>query len=151
MSATKTKKATTETGAKKEFTLKEVFPMWKRAGKEGKQPYFTGKYNGADLRGFYNTKKANPKEPDIRIYKLDGNKKLEKDPILSLWANVTQNKRYLSGKLGDQRVVGFINLTANEENKRPYFTIYFSDDQGVKKEDPKPKYEEVDPMDELPF
>lgn len=117
-------------------TLIEKFAMWKQTSKEGKS-YFTGKDSGVDLRGFYNTKKKNPKEPDVRIYKVDDEGKLDKEVFLSLWCNATEKgKKYLTGKLAGERVVAFINEKATKENKQPYFTVYLSDEP-VKQEEMK--------------
>ena len=119
----------TKTATKKEFNLTQVFAMWKRTSKDGKTTFFTGKdVDGREIRGFYNTDKQNPKEPDIRIYHLQENGKLEKDVYVSLWCNAKDNgKKYLSGKIDGLRVVGFINAKSTAENKQPYFSVYWSD------------------------
>lgn len=147
MAKTQTKKVE----EKKEFTLEQVFAMWKETSKKGAS-YFTGKCDKGYIKGFYNTNKQNPKEPDIRIYLTNDKGDLEKDVYLSLWCNTTDNgKKYLTGKLGDKRVVGFINAKANEENKQPYFTVYYSDDkkpEKVTKE--RPQMEEIKD-EKLPF
>ena len=157
--------------AKKEFTMEQAFALWRAKSAKG-AAYFTGKYDGSFIRGFYNTKKQNPKEPDIRIYRIDAEGNMEKDEFLSLWCNVSEGgKKYLTGKLDGRRVVGFINSKANDENKMPYVTVYWSDDQqqgetpakqseapakknetpakkgGSKKEETK----EVETDDDLPF
>lgn len=123
---------------KKESKLQEVFAMWKETSKEGKT-YFTGKVDGTQVRGFYNRNKKNPNEPDIRIYELDGEGELAKEEKLCLWCNATEKgTKYLNGKLDGKRVVGFINEKATKENKQPYFTVYFSEDQeSTKKETEK--------------
>lgn len=125
----------TATATKKEFTLTQVFAMWKRTSKNGKTTFFTGKdIDGREIRGFYNTKKQNPKEPDIRIYHLTENGELEKEVYVSLWCNAKDNgKKYLSGKIDGARVVGFINTKASAENKQPYFSVYWSDTNDEKK------------------
>lgn len=161
--ATKTANAT-----KKEFTLKQVFAMWKRTSKNGKTTFFTGKdIDGREIRGFYNTKKQNPKEPDIRIYHLTESGELEKEVYVSLWCNAKDNgKKYLSGKIDGLRVVGFINAKATAENKQPYFSVYWSDTNEEKKpaesnskatknakteKKEEPKFEEIDTENDLPF
>lgn len=145
-------------------TLEQVFAMWKQTAKSGKS-YFTGKYKGDELRGFYNSNKKNPNEPDVKIYTVkDG--ELSKEPILVLWCNATDSgKKYLSGKIADSRVVGFINEKANAENKQPYFSVYYSEDkpneekpeekpeektEGKTKTKEKPQMEEIKDED-LPF
>lgn len=152
MSATKTTK---------EFAMKQVFALWKNTSKEGKT-YFSGKYGEIEVRGFYNGKKQNPKEPDLRIYAIDGNKNLSKDALVSLWCNVSKNdKKYLTGKLDGKKVIGFINAKANGENKMPYISLYWSEEQEQKEEAstketkkaPKKttKKEEPEVEDDLPF
>lgn len=144
--ATATKKET----AKKEFTLEQVFAMWKKTSKNG-NTYFSGKLGGEWLTGFYNTNKKNPKEPDIRIYKQED---MEHE-FVSLWCNATKNgKKILSGKLGDKKLVGFINAKASE--KQPYSSVYYSDDApkkaGTVKTDKDGFMDVPDSVaDELPF
>ena len=151
--ATKTK-ATKKTEVKKEFKLKQVFALWKSESKKG-NAYFTGKdENFRHLIGFYNTKKQNPKEPDLRVYVLGSNGELSEDPYVSLWCNASKNnKKYLSGKIDGKRVIGFINSKASE--KQPYISVYWSDEQNkpeAKKEEAKePEFEEISCDEELPF
>jgi len=141
MAKTQTKKVEQ---TKKEFTMEQVFAMWIEQSKKGGK-YFTGKCDKGYLKGFYNTNKQNPKEPDIRIYLTDEKGNLQKEEYLSLWCKLSKNnKKFLSGKLDGKWVVGFINEKATEENKQPYFSVYYSD---AMKEDKK---EEVK-QDELPF
>ena len=117
----------TTVATEQKSTLNELFAMWKQKSKAGKS-YFTGKDSGVQLKGFYNTKKENPKEPDLKIYKVDDNGELCKDVFLALWCNATESgKKYLSGKLKDERVVAFINEKATEDNKQPYLRVYLSD------------------------
>ena len=105
-----------------------------------------------------NKDKINLKEPDLRIYNVGEDGKL-KDEIIALWCNATKTgKKVLSGKILDQKVVGFINATATEENKRPYFTVYWSEEKEQAKEDPKKaksteKKQETkeEETDDLPF
>lgn len=116
---------TTET--KKEFKMEQAFALWKNTSKSGSE-YFTGSDGKTKLVAFYNGKKKNPKEPDLRVYAQDKDGKAEKDELVSLWVNVSKNgKKYLSGKLGEKRLVGFINENAKE--KQPYVSVYFSDEQ----------------------
>ena len=122
--------------------LTEVFAMWKMQSKEGKT-YFTGKNNGISIRGFFNTAKKNPNEPDLRIYETDAEGALVKEELMSLWCNATEKgKKYLSGKYNGKRVVGFINEKATKENKQPYFTLYYSDET----QNTNPKKEEKEPF-----
>ena len=122
---------------KNESSLKDVFALWKKESKNGKQ-YFTGSYNGVSLRGFYNTKKQNPNEPDIRIFELDGEGNLSKEEFLSMWCNVAQSgNKYLSGKLDGKWVVAFINTNATKENNQPYVRIYWSEEAQEQKKKPE--------------
>ena len=111
---------------KTEFTAKDIFALWKKTSKNG-NTYFTGKSKeGLNLRGFFNTNKKNPKEPDLRVYITD-NGGLAKEPIISMWCNVSKNgNKFLTGKLGDDKVVAFIRKTDND--KAPYLTAYLSED-----------------------
>ncbi len=121
-----------------------VFALWKKTSKDGK-PYFTGKTEGEDklfLTGFFNTNKKNPKEPDLRVYTQDQNHELSKEPYISMWCNVAKSgRKYLSGKIGDKRLVGFIN--DNADSKRPYVSVYYSEDVAADKVPEEPKSEGV--------
>ena len=145
----------TANAGKKEFKLEQVFAMWKRVGKGGKA-YFTGQHDGKHIIGFFNTAKQNPKEPDIRIYHENEKGDIEKEPFVSLWCNVKDNnKKYLSGKIDGKRVVGFINAKATDENKQPYFSVYWSDNAEETNNKTKGKKaeqkEQVQIDDDLPF
>ena len=140
--------------------MQEVCALWKQKSKDGKKTFFSGltadEESRLKLTGFYNTDKKNMKEPDLRIYVRDDEGNLSKDVYLALWCNASEKgKKYLSGKLGDRRVVGFINENGTE--KQPYISVYFSDEnpQEEKKSEEKPKEEpkfEKIPSDEhLPF
>lgn len=145
----------TATVKKTENKLEQVFAMWKHTSKK-KLVYFAGKTkDGQELRGFYNTDKKNLKEPDLRIYRVDGDGNLDKETFLSLWCNASDTgKKYLTGKLEEKRVVGFINEKADSKNKQPYLSIYWSDENGTKTEK-KPtkqaKKEEPETDSDLPF
>ena len=81
----------------KKFNLEQAFAMWRQEGKQG--PYFSGKAGNIKLLGFYNGKKKNPKEPDIRIYPCDADGNREKDAVCSLWLNTSKGgKEYLKGE-----------------------------------------------------
>lgn len=148
MSTKTTAKAKTTAEAKKEFKLESIFSMWKNLSKEGKV-YFSGEFAGKKLRGFYNANKKNPNEPDFRVYALDEKGNIEKEPLTALWSNVSKNnKRYLSGNLDGKRVIGFINQKSKENEKIPYFTLYWSDQQNTKEESKK---EEIPVNNDLPY
>lgn len=135
-----------KTVEKKEFKMVQVFALWKRKSKAGND-FFTGKdENGINLVGFFNTKKQNPKEPDLRVYVQGEDGKASKDEFISLWCNVSANgNKYLTGKLGEKRVVGFIRKNDNE--KAPYVSVYYSED---KPKEEAPKQETIENED-LPF
>ena len=145
----KTTKTTKTTETKKEFKLEQAFALWKQKSKDGKKTYLSAK----GLIGFYNTKKKNPKEPDLRVYGVNEKNDLTKEPVCSLWCNVSENtkKKYLTGTYEDKKVVGFIYEGDNE--KAPYLSVYFREDGNItdetktKKED----FEEVETDDDLPF
>lgn len=150
--ATKTTKNTATQETKKEFKLEQAFALWKRKSKDGKKTYLSGVGENKRFTGFYNTKKQNPKEPDLRIYEVSEDGKLSKEEVASLWCNVSENtkKKYLTGKYNDKKVVGFINDGKNE--KAPYLSVYYREeaDEQQKIEIPEThKEEETD--DDLPF
>ena len=130
---------------KVEFKMEQVCALWKQTSKSGNE-YFSGKLeHGTKVNGFYNTDKKNPKEPDLRIYPVGEDKKMAKEPVISMWVNVSKTKsKYLTGKLGEKRVVGFISKSENE--KAPYLNIYFS----TEKEDSQTVLEGTE-VDELPI
>lgn len=119
-----------------------VFALWKKTGKNGTH-YFSGKTEtGTFLTAFFNGQKKNPKEPDVRVYTQDKDHNLSKEEYVSLWVNVAKSgRKYLTGKIGDKRVVGFINDKA--EGNRPYVSVYWSEDDAQGKQPEQPKYEEV--------
>lgn len=118
---------------KREFNLKEFFVLWKYENKKKAITYYMGhitskEYEFSKLIAFQNSKKKNPKEPDLRIYLVDEKGKKDTEVFISLWMNATENgKEYFSGKMGDDRLVGFISK--NTENNRPAIRVYFSDDK----------------------
>ena len=148
-------KTTQKNITKKE--MEQVFALWKRKAKSGLK-YFTGACDIGEHKGmviaFYNQDKKNPKEPDLRIYeqvKKDG--KYERgEEICGLWVNVAKEskKKYLTGTLDGQRVVGFMYEGDNE--KAPYISVYLSDEdetkKGKKADKEETKQEEID-LDEL--
>lgn len=121
---------------KREFKLKEFFALWKHISKKNNTSYYMGHITSEDyefskLIAFRNSKKKNPKEPDLRIYLVDKEGNREDGIFVSLWINTTDNgKQYFSGKFNGHRLVGFIN--DNTENNRPAIRVYFSDDKNGK-------------------
>lgn len=169
MSTKTTKKVTAQVKeTKKEFNLEQAITLWIYKGKKGGK-YLSGKaqYDGFKVKGFFNKEKKNPKEPDIRIYISADNGDLSKEEYCSLWCNVSEasGKKYLSGKLGEDCVVGFFNDKAEIGGTIPYINVYFSEDEqdeqvkaGIKEptkttkktQKVEPEYQEVED-DELPF
>ena len=147
--------------ATKKTTMTEIGAMWKRKSKKG-TPYYSGKTNaGMELVAFYNTNKKDLKEPDLKVYTKDREGNTDKKEWLVLWCNSTKDgkKKYLSGKLGEKRVVGFFNPKATEENKQPYFHLYYSEDKpqdNTQQTQQQAKaaqthFEEIGTDDDLPF
>lgn len=140
---------------KKEYP-KELFTLWKKKTEKG-LTYFTGKTSGGqNIIAFYNVKKQNPNEPDMKIFlQVEKDEKLDK-PIASLWCNVSsKGNKYLTGSTNKTRITGFINTQYTEENNLPYLRIYLSDDLLSNSEETKERKEakaNVDAhIDDLPF
>ena len=108
--------------------LTEAFALWlhkSKADNEYLSGLTTAENGDVRLVGYFNTKKKNPKEPDIRVYSLnyEGNQDLE---VADLWENISkQETRYLSGTTNDkEKLVGFYG--DKKEEKRPYIRVYFN-------------------------
>ena len=113
------------TATQQKQQLKELFALWKTTSKDGKTTYFTGKTaNGSNLVAFYNSKKKNPEEPDLRVYisNEDNTKRIE---YASLWCKVSKaGSKYLSGQTKDKMyIAGFFN---NSKNEKAPFTRCFT-------------------------
>ena len=109
--------------AKKERKLVPVFALWQRKDKNGKE-YFTGKIENQETKivAFYNNK-SNMKDPDLNVFTRGGEDGTKLIPYAKLWVNASKSGgKYLSGKIGDERVVGFFN----EKHKvsQPYVSVY---------------------------
>lgn len=128
------KKQIEEKKLQKEETLEEAFVLWKNKAKSG-EDYLSGNTVDAKgikdaeikLVGYFNSRKKNPKEPDVRVYTLDTEGKQDKE-VCSLWENVSKNdKRYLTGITDDkEKIIAFYNNSDNE--KRPYIRAYYKQD-----------------------
>jgi hypothetical protein len=107
--------------------LKDCATMWLHKSKAGNDFLKGHSADGSKLMGFFNSKKNNPKEPDIRIYMLDEEGKAEEKACCSLWQSVSETKgtKYLTGSTNEnEKVVGFYqNIEENE--KRPYINVFF--------------------------
>lgn len=110
------------------FDLDEAFVLWKKVSKSGTE-YLSGyaivnEKTQVRLIGYFNTRKNNPKEPDIRIYSIDseGNQDME---VCSLWENISKNEKpYLTGMTNDkEKIVAFYR--DNDINERPYVRAYY--------------------------
>lgn len=148
MSTTKTTKTTAKTPETKEFKMGQAFALWNKTSKDGKTKYLTGKTkDGKWLTAFYNTKKKNPNEPDLRVYvQNDNNEPLEE--YVSLWCKVSaKGNKYLNGKLGDKWITGFIRKSDNV--KAPYVSVYYQDEENTNPA--QTQFTDVTDADELPF
>lgn len=126
-------KATVKKDDKKELKkeLKQAFVLWKSTSKNGLE-YLSGNTSehcgelaAASVTGFFNSKKENPKAPDIKIYvKDEDNKNVE---VAALWEKVTKNeKRILTGLTNEkEKLVGF--YSKSDKENAPYLNIYFED------------------------
>lgn len=132
MKTKQTTKEVVEKGeVKKEFNLTEAFVLWKNESKN-KVEYLSGRLSdeGSNVKlvGYFNTRKKNPKEPDIRIYDIDsdGSQGIE---VCSLWENISKGeKRYLTGTTNDQeKIIAFYN-NLEENPTRPYIRAYYKQD-----------------------
>jgi hypothetical protein len=121
------KKETEET-KKEKFDLNECFTLWLNTSKEGNK-YLTGyDFNKNRIIGFYN-KKANDKQPSIRIYGVDEEGKTTSEEIITLWDTTfkTSGKDGLSGYTNEkENIIAFYG--DENDNKRPYIKGYFAKD-----------------------
>jgi hypothetical protein len=149
---TKTTKANPQTD-KREFELQPIFSLWKRKSKDGKKTYFSGKTTDGDyVVGFYNTKKKNPKEPDLRVY-YQPDEDMKYTRSFSIWHNVNDKtgKEYFSGVYQDEsstetyKIVGFKSKSKNE--KAPELNFYIREEKTEAKQEPE--YEQP-PIPETP-
>lgn len=124
------KKVVEEKEEKREFNLDEAFVLWRNEAKSGIH-YLSGfvseKLGKTGLVGYFNTNKNNPKEPDVRVYELDKDRKQGKE-VAALWETLSkQNVRYLTGLTDEkEKLIGFYGK--ENEEKRPYIRVYFQED-----------------------
>lgn len=115
---------------RKEFNLEEAFVLWRNESKN-KVHYLSGftseKLGKGKLIGYFNTKKKNPKEPDVRVYEVDTEGKQGKE-VADLWESISsKEKRYLTGTTDEkEKLIAFYG-DENQE-KRPYIRVYFQED-----------------------
>lgn len=115
------------------FNLKEAFVLWKKTGKSGVD-YLDGytvdeNGNKTFLKGFFNTNKENPKQPDITV-KTSVNEGEQSVEVASLWSNVSETKgtKYLTGSTNDkEKLVAFYGKENQEA--RPYIKAYYKEDK----------------------
>lgn len=111
---------------KKGFDLKEAFVLWKNESKKTPGTYYlAGFVNNEEktkLKGFFNTNKKNPKEPDVRVCAEVDGKLVE---VASLWTNIDKNeKKYLTGTTDEnEKLVGWFGQENQEA--RPYIRCYY--------------------------
>jgi hypothetical protein len=109
---------------KKEFDLKEAFVLWKNVAKSGKEYLagFVANEEKTKLKGFFNTDKKNPKEPDIRVYTEVNDKLVE---VASLWTNVDKKEqKYVTGSTDEnEKLVGWFGKENQE--MRPFVRVYY--------------------------
>lgn len=124
--------------------------LWNATSKAGKK-FLDSKF----YCGFYNTKKMNPKQPDLNIIKKNDNGKGEDYAVMWVYESSKGNKYLLGYILNEEktRLTGFINKKALENTKQPYLEIYKSSDLPQKE---RPAGESVDKKvevneDDLPF
>ena len=117
-----------EENKKEKFDLQECFTLWLNTSKKGNK-YLSGyDFNKNRVMGFYN-KKANDKQPSIRIYGVDDEGKITKEEIITLWDTTfkTSGKAGLSGYTNEkERIIAFYGDEA--DTKHPYIRGYFTKD-----------------------
>lgn len=111
--------------------LEEAFALWRHEAKSGAS-YLSGNTpegkTGLKLVGYFNSRKKNPKEPDIRVYSLDDEGKQDKE-VCSLWESVSKNgNQYLTGSTDDkEKIIAFYDNLDMKSNK-PYIRAYYKQD-----------------------
>lgn len=125
-----TKKEVVGKGEEKGFKLTEAFVLWKNESKNNVE-YLSGRLEGKEevkLVGYFNSRKKNPKEPDIRVYDIDSEGK-QGIEVAVLWENISKNEnRYLTGNTNDdERLVAFYS-DIDENPTRPYIKAYYKQD-----------------------
>lgn len=107
--------------------LKEAFVLWNNTAKSGLE-YLTGRCEDMKLIAFFNKEKKNEKEPDIRVYTIEGDE-LSNEAVASLWKNVSKGGQYyLSGNDNEnKKLVGFYNDNIIEFPNKPYIRVYYSE------------------------
>ena len=144
--------AKAKTAPQTEEREQAIFALWRNTAKTG-TVYFSGKVNGKDAVGFY-TKTNNAKAPVMKLYESSDDPKADRKEIAAFWLNNSRDgmKHYLSGTVDGQRVVGFINDKATEENKQPYLRFYASKKRDEAPEAAQQKIEEPEAAgSDLPF
>lgn len=108
--------------------LVQCMALWTH--KNAKVPYVTGLVGARGeeqfkVVGFFNGKKKNPKEPDLRIYE-DLEKGRSREELVSLWlAQAKSGTQYYYGYDNEKkRVVAFHNANKKSE-KSPDITVYY--------------------------
>lgn len=63
-------------------------------------------------------------------------------PVMGLWMNEGASGKYLSGKLGNMRVLIFPNTRKEEGSKQPDYRVFFAAEQ----QQPKAQNEDAEPV-----
>lgn len=140
--------AQTQTQTQEKPRMEQAFALWRKQSKKGTF-YFEGTGN---LVAFY-TEKEKPNQPDLKVYSKGEDGKLGKE-FCALWVNATdKGYKYLTGSIGDQKVVGFIAKEDTTGTKKPYISVFYDDRKnGQEVPDSPVKPEEVfnEPVKEVP-
>lgn len=120
---------------KKESTLKHCMTLWTKESK--KTIYVSGVCgeredpNKFNVVGFFNGKKKNPNEPDLRIYESFGTHGGDrmghsKDAVASLWLHTTKDGvQYYTGLDNENlRLVAFLNRNKKKDS-HPDINVYY--------------------------
>lgn len=138
---------------KREFQMEDLGALWLKIGQNGGQ-YLSGKVNGVSVMGFVNKENKNEKQPDITLYQIKDGKR-EQTSFTAFWVNTSKDgkRKYLTGKIGDLKIVGFFVKEGGVNTKRPYISLYESkmmDDTKVKKPATN-KAKKATEAEQLPF
>lgn len=146
----KEKTATKTTKTEERKGPNALIILWKKKSKDGKKTFLDSKF----FIGFYNTKKENPNQPDLEIYKkhVDGSTGLK---YASIWCKTNEKgAKWLSGQLeGNSKekvyLTGFLKKETESE-KSPDVKIYLNSD--LKSKEGKEETSKEEPItDDLPF
>lgn len=102
--------------------MKDILIEFLKLYRDDNYIFYGADEDGEQYRGFYNTSKVNPKEPDLRLYRADEPRQAGRE-FLSLWCKIGKTgRRYLIGNKDGICYIGLINLNRFEADE-PYLTI----------------------------